>query len=135
MANIQKIIGIAAILIGVIILIYIFIPKTTDCKTDKICFVEKANECKKAVLRDTIVEGTTVKYTTKNCILTKTIEEFSEAEPEEVTTFFKDKEMACPYTKTAFDASWIEGLSFGIEQCEGQLKDAILELRLAQLIV
>ena len=130
----KKIMAIA--IISAIILLLIIIaawPKTTNCDYDNDCFIEKADNCKSAVVRSTIGDGTIVKYTTKDCTLTKEIERFSATEPQQVKDFFKNKKMTCKYEKQDFNGAMLYGLSIGIEDCEGQLKDAIEELRLAQL--
>lgn len=121
------------ILAGIGYLIYLALPKGTDCGNDKACFILNANECKSAVFRDDMAPGTTIKYSTKDCMLTRGIEKFNETEPVEVVSFFENKQMACSYTKNNFDATLLDGLSIGMENCEGDLKDAVIELRLAQL--
>jgi len=132
--SIPKMAGLAVIALIIIIgFLYVIIPSSADCGFDKACFIEKADACESAEVRDIIADGTIVKYTTDNCVLTKEIEEFSDTEPEEVVSFFKGREMKCPYRENEFDPATIEGLSFGMENCEGNLKDAIIELRLAQL--
>ena len=131
--SINKIIFLVIAVIVVIIIIYLVIPKATNCDYDKACFIEKANNCERAIVRDTIGDGSIVKYTSKDCILTKAFDEFSETEPEEVTSFFEKKEMTCSYTQGNFDPVLVESLPSGIDDCEGELKDAILELRIAQL--
>jgi hypothetical protein len=132
--SIPKIAG--AILVLIIIIagaVYLVLPKAVDCGNDKSCFIINANECKSAVLREDIAAGTTVKYSAKACVLSKSIETFSIAEPEEVVSFFQGKQMTCAYTQNNFDSTLLDGLSTGMENCEGDLKDAITELRLAQL--
>ncbi len=130
----KKIIAISAIALAVLLLILIAVwPKSTNCDYDNDCFIEKADNCKPAVVRGTIGDGTIVKYSTKNCILTKEIESFSETEPQQVIDFFKNKKLTCKYEKQNFNGAQLFGLSIGIEDCEGELKDAIEELRLAQL--
>ncbi|MBW2996264.1 hypothetical protein KY332_03115 [Candidatus Woesearchaeota archaeon] len=126
----------AAVIIAILILfliVYAVWPKGTNCGFDKACFIEKANQCKKATVRNTIGDNSIIKYTTEDCILTKEIDKFSETEPEDVITFFKNKKMTCPYIENNFNTLLIEGLSTGMDDCEGELKQAILKLQLAEL--
>lgn len=116
-----------------IILIVMIFTGTEDCGTDADCFIERANECNSARFEGTIGDGTIVEYSVEDCVLTKKISEFSDTEPEEVKSFFGEKEMICEYEKGNFNEDLIDGLSLGIDECEGELKDAIIELRLAQL--
>lgn len=120
-------------LIAIVLIIYFALPSATDCSNDRTCFAEKANSCSNVVMTETIGDGTIVKYSAKDCVLTKKIETFASTEPAEVVTFFKGKEMTCKYNMNNFDVNMISGLSIGIDNCEGALKDAIIELRLAQL--
>ena len=113
----------------IISLIYFTWPETTDCGYDKQCFMEKANACKKAILRVEIADGTIVKYTSKGCSITKIFEEFSKTEVQEVIDFLKAKEMKCDYKKGQFNILMIEDIAGGLEYCKGELKDAIIELR------
>jgi hypothetical protein len=126
----------AAIIILILIIalpVYFFWPKSADCGQDKVCFIDKANNCGKAAVRETIGTGTIITYATNNCVLTKSVETFAGDEPEDVVTFFKGKSMSCEYEKGSFDSILVDGISTGIDLCEGDLKDAILELRLAQI--
>lgn len=122
-------------LIGMPILFIILILLLTgskDCEFDQTCFIAKANACEKASLKEN-VEGSIAEYKTNNCILTKEIIEFSENEPEQVKDFFKNKKMTCEHIKNNFDITLIQGVSTNINDCEGELKNAIIELRLAQI--
>ena len=118
------------VLIGIIYIIFsLFSIKS--CDTEQ-CFIERANLCKQTTFEQDFA-GSTVLYTTKDCVLTKEITEFSGDEPIEIVELFKGKKMQCYYEKDNFNELLIEDLTSGIEDCEGELKDAIYELRIAQL--
>ena len=121
------------ILIAAAVAYAIFLMPKEDCGYNKACFIEKANSCENAVLREKVEDTeTTVRFTAKGCNLVKTIESFDKAEPEEVVALFDGKEMSCGYERGAFIDDLTDGLVGGIEGCSGELKDAIYELRIAQ---
>lgn len=127
----KEIFIVVCILVVIVSVVLILLNTTADCGYDKVCFAEKANNCENSVVRDMIANGSIVRYTSKGCAVIKTIEKFSEEEPEEVVSFFEDKEMTCTYEQYNFDEALIENLVGGIDTCSGNLKDAIYELRLA----
>lgn len=121
--------------VSIIFLLLIISSSGTDCKTDKACFIDAANKCRGAVLKDNI-KGTIAEYvTTSNCRLIKKVKSFSKDEPAEAVALLKGKEMMCDYTKGDFNTNLIEGLAGGIEDCRGPLKEAIYELKIAQYIL
>lgn len=106
------------------------IPRDKNC-SDIECFFEAANECKDARIQIK-AEGSTLEFTSKDCMLTKEIVDFSEDEPEVIVNLFKGKTMSCSYEKNFLDREWLSLLG-GIENCQGELKELIYEVRLAQL--
>lgn len=146
MPNYAKI-GILSIL-GIIILVWIisslrapttieavedtaFKLTSEDCGYDKQCFIEQANNCAKTSVKEDIA-GSTILYYARECKLKKKIDEFAEDEAEEVEAFLRGRTMECMYEQGNFDEELINGLLGGIEQCDGELKEAIYELRIAQ---
>ena len=120
-----------AIVVIAVIAVLFASSKPQGCSRD--CFIKKADNCENAVLREKLANTTTIiKYKAENCNLIKTIESFDKAEPEEIISLFKGKEMSCSYEKNDFNEEIINGLVGGIEDCSGDLKDAIYELRIAQ---
>jgi len=109
-----------------------FFPKGVNCD-DSACFEQRANNCEVVEMQGTIGDGTIVKYEAQDCVLTKSISSFSETEPQEVIDFFGEKKMTCEYSKDNFDETWVQGLALGVDSCDGELKDSIIELRIAQL--
>jgi hypothetical protein len=125
------IIGIGFVIIIAFIIISV-IPTTEGCGYDKACFIAKANNCEESVVREDL-QGSTILYKSSNdCVITKSFEEFSESEPEEIKLLFGNKDMACTYEKNNLNEDFVS-LVGGIEFCDGELKDSIYELRLAQI--
>jgi len=127
------IIGLAVIIGGILLFLS---PDATDilqdCGTDKSCFAEKAQRCESATLKEDIA-GTTVVYLTgEDCVLIKRFTTFGPSEPSEVRRFFDQRQMRCPYERGNFNPTLIKSIVSGIEQCEGDLKDAIYEVQYAQ---
>lgn len=118
-------------ILGIMVLISFTILAFTSCATrcdDKTCFFEKANDCGTAEFtqaEDTI----TIEYKIDNCILTKTITELDESEPEAIHELFQDQQMVCPYVKNNFNFESIDSFLNNIEDCEGSLKQIVLQLR------
>jgi len=68
-------------------------------------------------------------------VLTKTIEGLHESEPLEMVELLVGKSMSCEVTSDLVLRELTAGLLTGIRHFEGELKEAIFELRLAQLII
>lgn len=122
--------GVIIIIAIITVLILLGLTKSLECK-DASCLVEKANNCEKAVYiqeEDTI----TVKYSVKNCILTKeVIKVDSSLETPETEKNFLNKKMECVYNKGEFDSTDIEDFLNNFESCTGELKTQI-ELLMTQ---
>ncbi len=117
-----------------------------DCKQDKNCFIAEARKCNDAVysqdLEGSVIEFSSGEFTAEeataaedngDCIITKRFKTFSAEEPQEIKYLFEDLEMTCSYKKESFNQSVVNDLVAGIETCDGLLKDAIYELRIAQI--
>lgn len=103
---------------------------TANICNDTNCLTAAAEACQDAVYYQD-VEGTKVKYEIKGCTLTKTITEFGPKEPQELRDLLSDKSLDCLYEKGNFDKSWIDVFG-GLDKCNGNLKDTVYELRMAQ---
>ncbi|RLE47219.1 hypothetical protein DRJ25_02925 [Candidatus Woesearchaeota archaeon] len=117
-----------AIIILLIILFYsgnlIGGATKTQCDTPK-CFIEKANACEPAEYITTI-GTTTIKMEIKQgCRLKKTILSLDETEPQEIREYFKGKSMTCDYEKDNFDNDFAFQISGPLDNCKGDLVDAI----------
>ncbi len=114
------------------LIIYFVIPKgllpaTLDSCADKACFIQKAESCQPARFTQD-EKGTLVQYTTKNCIFTKKIIKVSSQEQERIREAVTGKSMSCSYQQNYFNANWINTMTIDIQECEGSLKDSILQL-------
>ena len=68
-------------------------------------------------------------YRIDGCTLTKELTKFSDAEPVVVQNFFTGKMMRCAFEMNKFDATLAQGLLAGLNQCEGSLKESIIQLQ------
>jgi len=97
-----------------------------SCATQA-CFITAADSCS-AVKMQQVEAGSLFSYSEKGCILTKTLKTMNETEPAEMKDLLEGKSLTCAYTSGDFNENWINTLSIGIENCSGELKDAIDEL-------
>jgi len=122
----------AAVIVVVILTFFLGRVGSETCTTD-ICFIQNAQECKDTTyIKEEAGTGSFVLYEIKDCNLEKSIQTFAEDEPIEIRDLFVNKKMACAYSRGGFDETWIESIVAGIDACDGALKDAIFEVRLAQ---
>jgi hypothetical protein len=98
--------------------------KTFVCDSEE-CFIEKANNCEDVTLNATEEYGT-LAYSSKNCTFTKTL--LSTTGEEEIRKLIEGKSLSCTYEQGKFDQRWISSIVFGIEYCDGELKDRIVDL-------
>jgi|GEM_PF-2019107 len=68
-------------------------------------------------------------------VLTKTVESLHQGEPPEMVELLVGKSMSCQVTPEMDMRELVSGLLSGIHHFQGDLKEAIFELRLAQLIL
>lgn len=93
------------------------------------CFVAKANQCQIAVYVEATELGK-IMYSSKpgnsgNCILIKEVVELSQNEDPFLKKVLKGKKMECVYSPGQFNGQWTTSLIEGLEDCQGELKDAI----------
>jgi len=99
-------------------------PVTSVCDS-KDCFIAKANNCEDININVTEEFGS-VNYASKGCVFTKTV--LSMNDTEEMRKLFEGKTLSCIYEQSRFDRRWVDSLVFGIEYCEGELKDRIVDM-------
>ncbi len=117
----------AIIALGILaFLAYYFGVFAKSCE-DNSCLIDSANSCKSAQLAQN-VEGSTFNLRTRGCFLIKTASSLNESEPPEIKELIEGKSMTCKFDKGQFDARWVNTLALGIEACEGELRDSLLEL-------
>ncbi len=96
------------------------------CAT-KECFISAANACSDSSLVVNETYGT-FSYSSKGCVLTKTVLSLSDSEMQDMKTLLTGKSMTCVYEKGKFDDRLVNSLIFGSEFCEGELKDILAKL-------
>lgn len=123
------------VIIGIVIvvaLLYLLMPRSPKAEkcNDLDCFITNANECNSTTYLETSEIGT-IKYSiANNCTLTKEIVELSENEDPFLKKALQGKKMECIYSKGNFNGQWIISLIEGLEDCQGDLKEAIANLLL-----
>ncbi|MBW2980345.1 hypothetical protein KY360_02935 [Candidatus Woesearchaeota archaeon] len=125
------VIAASALIMAVIVFSILQLGKTVDCGFEKECFIKQANRCQPAILRESVI-GTTIVYTTENCMLTKGIQRTAPSESRQVETIFKGKTMQCPYEKDNFNPLLVESIITSTEECTGELKVALNEIRIVR---
>ena len=121
------------LIIGLIIIIIIAgctSPSETntanDCTT-KDCFISLSNECKDITI--TVNEDAGVfKYSSSDCVFTKTLVSLNEEETDEMKNLLQGKSLTCRYENGKFDQRLVDTLIFGTESCEGELKEILVRL-------
>jgi hypothetical protein len=115
-------------MIGMLLLLVLLVackgPTAQTCDS-KDCFITKANNCENVNMNVTEDFGM-MNYAAKDCIFTKTL--LSTNGTEETNTLLDGKSLTCKYEKTKFDSRWVNSIVFGIEYCEGELKDRIVDM-------
>jgi len=126
------IVGALIVIAVILIIIFIFPSVAIGSKkcADKACFVTAANNCENVILEQN-EEGSTFKYEAKSCVLTKTAVNLNIDEPQEMKDLLEGKSLQCTYITGAFNEDWTDTLSLSLEDCSGELKDAIDELAAA----
>lgn len=103
-----------------------------ECATPE-CFIAFAQECTPTSYTQD-VEGTMfLLKVTSDCTLHKEILSFG-LEPDAVKQLLEKKSMDCTYEQGMFKKTWVDSLTLDLDQCQGPLKEGLLEL-LATTIV
>ena len=100
-------------------------PLVAACTT-KDCFIDVANMCTELSLTMTEEAGVFMYSSSENCVFTKTL--VTADETLEVKKLLEGKSLTCQYSEGKFDSRWINSLVFGIEYCNGELKDTLVSL-------
>lgn len=126
--NKAMIYGLVFVVLVIITIISVLLFWTNECSTRQ-CLINAADECKAASFIQT--EGTaTIRYSVNDeCTLVKQVIGLDDTEPQEVRDLFNNQKMTCPYQRGNFDITLIDSFSRNIEQCDGTLKDILLQIR------
>jgi hypothetical protein len=103
--------------------------KNVTCGNET-CFIAAANNCENMSLTVTDDVGTFSYSSSGSCIFTKTLVSLNANETQEMKNLLEGKNMTCIYTKGKFDQRWVTSLIYGIENCQGELKDRLGDLTL-----
>ena len=105
----------------------IFVPK--ECTTAE-CFVKAANDCRKAKLE--IVDDADMFWRYRAAAfcggLEKTLVFLNDKETAPMKELLEGKSLSCRYKQGNFDKRWVTSLIFGLENCEGELKENLGQL-------
>ncbi|MBI4448623.1 hypothetical protein HY641_01160 [Candidatus Woesearchaeota archaeon] len=96
-------------------------PAEPSCTTMD-CFIPAANNCEDIDITLTQEAGTFT-YSSTHCMLTKTLTRIEG--PPELKEALEGRSLTCAYNKGEFDSRWIKTLIYGLEQCEGELKEKL----------
>lgn len=114
------------VILFIVIVTAIFVAMLTYSKKCDIedCFIDRANSCKPTTFRDNTT-GLMIEYKiAKGCMLMKTVESVPDGLPE-IMYVLRGKNMRCHYEKNNFQKEHLLTLKGVLENCEGELKDAI----------
>lgn len=101
--------------------------EVADCTT-KECFISSANDCNEISITLTEDAGVFTYSSSTECVFTKTLVSLDPSETQEMKSLLEGKSLTCEYEKGEFDQRWITSFIFGTEECEGELKDILVEL-------
>ncbi len=103
------------------------IPK--DCATTE-CFIEAANDCRKAKLE--VVDDADMLWRYRVAAFCrgfeKTLVVLNDKETARMKELLEGKSLSCNYTKENFDKRWLASVIFGLENCDGELKETLGQL-------
>lgn len=95
---------------------------------DKDCFILAANDCKNLTLVITDDAGVFKYSSSGGCVFTKTLVSLNESETSQMKLLLTGKSFSCNYEKGKFDRRLVESLLYGMENCDGELKDILGQL-------
>ncbi len=103
-------------------------PSTNATCGDETCFIAAANNCENINLTVTDEVGTFSYSSSESCIFTKTLVSLNANESQEMKNLLQGKNMTCMYERGKFDQRWVTSLIYGIEYCQGELKNRLGDL-------
>lgn len=126
--------GIGLVIAVIVMITFITSVGSSSKCTDMDCFISNANQCKPTMYVVTTEMGEIAYFIetdkTGNCILTKEIVELSKNEDPALKKVLEGKKMECTYSSGKFNGQWTSSMIEGLEDCHGELKDAIGQLLL-----
>jgi hypothetical protein len=131
MRKINYLVYAVPLLVILVVVAVFFFFSGSSCEDDLECFQRKADECSQAK-GYFMLEGNKIALETDECALIKEIVEFDESEPYEMIALLEGRQMICSYEEGNFNPELLT-LAGALELCDGELKDSLLNIRLAQL--
>lgn len=106
-----------------------------DCGTDKKRFVRLVKMGWPAVVRETFAGSTILIEHDRSGTLSKTLESMDPSEPAQLVHYLVGKAMIHRMTEGEAVSNLVESFSQSVPKFEGELKEAILKLRLAPMLL
>ncbi|MFH0713594.1 MAG: hypothetical protein V1722_03550 [Candidatus Micrarchaeota archaeon] len=113
---------------GSIFAYYLFSAQNAAACDSKDCFITHAQSCENATLNFNETYGLVHYNTTGNCTFTKTLVHLQAGESIEMKSAIEGKSLTCAYTKDNFNENLVNDLVQGIENCQGELKNTIMQM-------
>jgi hypothetical protein len=104
------------------------VPQPNVSCSDATCFIAAANNCDDMNVTLTGKVATFAYTSSSSCVFTKTLLSVDQNETQKMKDFLVGKSMICTYGKGKFNPDLVTSLVDGMENCTGDLKDAISEL-------
>lgn len=132
--------GRIALMVAVILMALAFagccsiIPKPPENITpnatcsDAACFITAANNCEDMNVTLTGNVATFTYTSSQPCVFTKTLVSVDANETQQMKDFLNGKNMTCTYERGKFNPGLVTSLVDGMENCTGDLKDALSQL-------
>ncbi len=122
---------------GLLLLLGVYFGGSASVRcTDVGCFIAKADQCK-TVTYDETTELGKISYSVDGgktagtyCVMTKEIVELRANEDAFLKTALEKKKMDCAYSPGKFNGQWMTSMIEGLEDCHGDLKEAVGQLLL-----
>lgn len=115
---------IVLVLLIIAVLGYLVVINSGEMTQDK--FLDKANNCKPAIMDKEIGTITMELKINDDCSITKTVIDVLDTEPEAIQDLFLGASMTCTYDKGMFDEDYVNQISGNLGYCSGSLVDAVL---------
>jgi len=120
------VLGIIGFILALILMISFIVSafRGSSCE-DMNCFIIQANQCNATTYQETIDVGTISYSVNSSCVLTKEIVKLSDKEDPLIKRMIERKTMECFYSKGKFNGQWTTSMIEGLQNCRGELKEAI----------
>ena len=89
------------------------------------CFIAAANNCEGVEWDAVDKSGMKWSYSSSKCKFQKELLAVGGNESPEMKAALTGKSLACDYPQNKFNVQWIDSLAFGLETCQGELKEEI----------